>query len=219
MPNEYKPADQRTMYFIGVTTGKSSIMRVFPNWAAQLGLDAVIQGIDLPLHDEPERYREVVWFIKDDPLSLGALVTTHKIDLLQGQPRPVRRSRPLRPDPGRGRAASRSRAAGCRAMPRTRSPAASPRAILADGTGGGPAAQRCSSAPAARARPDLYLHDKARQGADGPPDRGLQPQPPRARRDAADPRSRASTSRSSTCPRRPEDNDALTAACPRARWW
>ena len=30
----YRPATQPTLYFIGVTTGKSSIMRVFPAWAA-----------------------------------------------------------------------------------------------------------------------------------------------------------------------------------------
>jgi shikimate 5-dehydrogenase len=55
---------------------------VFPRWAEFLGLnDAVIKGIDLKLHDEPARYREVVDFIKQDPLSRGALVTTHKLDL------------------------------------------------------------------------------------------------------------------------------------------
>ncbi len=71
------------MYFIGVTTTRSMIMRVFPEWARFLELgDCQIKGIDLKLHDEPERYREVVRFIKTDPLSLGALVTTHKIDLL-----------------------------------------------------------------------------------------------------------------------------------------
>lgn len=73
-----------TMYFIGVTTGKSMIMRVFPKWARHLGLgECRIRGIDLPQHAEPDRYREVVSFIKGDPLSLGALVTTHKIDLLR----------------------------------------------------------------------------------------------------------------------------------------
>lgn len=70
-----------TMYFIGVTTGKSSIMTLFPHWAKILGIDAVIKGIDLPLHADPDDYRAVVDFIKHDPLSLGALVTTHKIDL------------------------------------------------------------------------------------------------------------------------------------------
>ncbi len=76
------PATQPTMYFIGVTTGSSSIMRVFPEWADALGLkDTVIQGIDIAIHEKPEVYRNVVRFIKEDPLSVGALVTTHKIDL------------------------------------------------------------------------------------------------------------------------------------------
>jgi shikimate dehydrogenase len=72
-----------TFYFIGVTTGKSSIMKVFPLWASELGRpEVVMQGVDLRLHDEPEAYRRAVAQIKYDPLSLGALVTTHKIDLL-----------------------------------------------------------------------------------------------------------------------------------------
>jgi shikimate 5-dehydrogenase len=75
-------ATQPTMYFIGVTTGKSSIMKVFPEWAQALGLkNTVMKGIDIEIHAEPEVYREVVEFIKHDPLSYGALVTTHKIDL------------------------------------------------------------------------------------------------------------------------------------------
>jgi shikimate 5-dehydrogenase len=77
------PADRPTMYFVGVTTGQSMIMRVFPKWARHLGLgDCVLKGIDLALHDEASRYREVVTFLKEDRLSLGALVTTHKLDLL-----------------------------------------------------------------------------------------------------------------------------------------
>jgi shikimate dehydrogenase len=72
-----------TFYFIGVTTGKSSIMKVFPLWMKVLGReDVVIEGVDCIIHDEPEAYREAVAQIKYDPLSLGALVTTHKIDLL-----------------------------------------------------------------------------------------------------------------------------------------
>ncbi|MBN9021947.1 MAG: shikimate dehydrogenase [Rhizobiales bacterium] len=55
------PATRPTLYFIGVTTGQSSILKVFPRWSEALGL-------------------RVVSFIKDDPLSRGALVTTHKID-------------------------------------------------------------------------------------------------------------------------------------------
>ena len=78
---ELSKATRPTMYFVGVTTGKSSIMRVFPEWVKALHIDAVIKGIDLPIHADPAAYREVVAFMKDDPLSLGALVTTHKIDL------------------------------------------------------------------------------------------------------------------------------------------
>ena len=77
----YVPATRPTLYFIGVSTGQSSIMRVFPAWASLLGLDAVIAGIDFPLHADPSAYRDAVRFIKADPLSKGALVTTHKIDL------------------------------------------------------------------------------------------------------------------------------------------
>lgn len=77
-----QPATQPTMYFIGVTTGKSSIMKVFPEWMEALGhKDTIIRGIDISIHADPSVYREVVSFIKNDPLSLGALVTTHKIDL------------------------------------------------------------------------------------------------------------------------------------------
>lgn len=79
---KYQPATQPTLYFIGVTTAKSSIMKVFPAWADYLGLKgATIKGIDFKLHDDPAAYREAVEFIRDDPLSMGALVTTHKIDL------------------------------------------------------------------------------------------------------------------------------------------
>jgi shikimate dehydrogenase len=72
-----------TFYFIGVTTGKSSIMKVFPLWMKVLGReDVVMEGVDCKIHDEPEVYRKAVAQIKYDPQSLGALVTTHKIDLL-----------------------------------------------------------------------------------------------------------------------------------------
>lgn len=69
------------MYFIGVTTSHSSIMRLFPIWAKALGIEACIKGIDIAIHAPTEDYRKAVEFIKNDPLSTGALVTTHKIDL------------------------------------------------------------------------------------------------------------------------------------------
>jgi shikimate 5-dehydrogenase len=72
----------RRFSFIGVTTGKSAIMRVFPAWAEYLGLgDVEICGHDFAMHAPPQSYREVVRAIASDPLELGGLVTTHKIDL------------------------------------------------------------------------------------------------------------------------------------------
>ena len=71
-----------TFYFVGVTTGQSSIMKVFPQWMEVLGRpDVVIEGVDHPLHDRPEAYRATVNQIKHDPLAVGALVTSHKMDL------------------------------------------------------------------------------------------------------------------------------------------
>lgn len=77
-----EPARRPTFYFIGVTTTQSSIMRIFPAWAKELDLgDAEIKGIDLALDAAPQAYRDVVGFLKADPLSRGALVTTHKLNL------------------------------------------------------------------------------------------------------------------------------------------
>ncbi|MFW6381380.1 MAG: shikimate dehydrogenase family protein [Bacillota bacterium] len=75
-------AEKPTMYFIGVTTTQSSINDLFPEWAEVMNLDARLVGIDMEIHADPEEYREVVEFIKNDELSYGALVTTHKIDPL-----------------------------------------------------------------------------------------------------------------------------------------
>jgi shikimate dehydrogenase len=73
-----------TFYFIGVTTTKSSIMNVFPLWMEILGTpEIVMEGMDLKIHDTREAYRGATAQIKYDPLSLGALVTTHKMDLYE----------------------------------------------------------------------------------------------------------------------------------------
>jgi shikimate 5-dehydrogenase len=78
------PAEQPTMYFVGVSTGGSSIRRVFPRWAEELGIDdATLVGVDLPLDAPRDDYRRFGSFLAEDPLSLGALVTTHKIDLFE----------------------------------------------------------------------------------------------------------------------------------------
>lgn len=73
----------RLFTFIGVTTGTSSIMRIFPRWrdALDLGADVRIVGWDLPIGAPARQYREVVAALKEDEANLGGLVTTHKIDL------------------------------------------------------------------------------------------------------------------------------------------
>ena len=53
--------DVPTFYFVGVTTGGSSIMKVFPLWMEVLGHpNVVIEGIDHKIHDDPEAYRATV---------------------------------------------------------------------------------------------------------------------------------------------------------------
>jgi shikimate dehydrogenase len=59
-------------------------MKVFPRWVEVLGHpDVVIEGIDHVLRDSPEAYCQTVAQIKYDPLSLGALVTSHKVSLAE----------------------------------------------------------------------------------------------------------------------------------------
>lgn len=67
--------------FVGVSTGSSSIQRVFPRWAEALGLEATLRGVDLPLDARPGDYRDALTAMRDDPDCLGALVTSHKIAL------------------------------------------------------------------------------------------------------------------------------------------
>ncbi|MFN8486940.1 MAG: shikimate dehydrogenase [Caldilineaceae bacterium] len=70
-------------YFIGVTTAQSSMVKIFPQWMEALGRPEVgLVGVDCKIHDDPERYRQIVTELKNDPQALGALITTHKLDLL-----------------------------------------------------------------------------------------------------------------------------------------
>jgi shikimate 5-dehydrogenase len=68
--------------FVGVTTGGSSIRRIFPEWADELGLPTrELRGFDVELDASPETYRALVRDLRDDPGAWGALVTTHKMAL------------------------------------------------------------------------------------------------------------------------------------------
>jgi shikimate 5-dehydrogenase len=75
----------RRFLFIGVTTGSSSIMRIFPRWrdALELPGDVEIEGVDLPVGAPPEAFRATIAALKADEGVLGALVTTHKLDVFR----------------------------------------------------------------------------------------------------------------------------------------
>lgn len=75
----------RRFVFIGVTTRSSSIMRIFPRWRDALGLgaDVEIEGWDIPIGAPPEEHRDAIRRMREEPGVLGALVTTHKIDVVR----------------------------------------------------------------------------------------------------------------------------------------
>lgn len=78
----FKKESLKSFYFIGVTTTKSLIIKLFPLWMKELGFkDIKILPYDLKIHDKPEKYRKIVSQIKHDYNCYGALVTTHKMDL------------------------------------------------------------------------------------------------------------------------------------------
>ena len=72
------------MGFVGVSTKRSSINRVYPLWADILGLPArELVHHDVELDAEDSVYRNLVRRISADPDEAGALVTTHKIRLYE----------------------------------------------------------------------------------------------------------------------------------------
>jgi shikimate dehydrogenase len=75
----------RRFTFIGVTTGSSSIMRIFPRWRDVLGLgeDVELVGRDIAVGAPPDEYRKALEELVADPAWLGGLVTTHKIGVYQ----------------------------------------------------------------------------------------------------------------------------------------
>ncbi|KHK96375.1 hypothetical protein LK09_15455 [Microbacterium mangrovi] len=71
-----------TFSFFGVTTGSSAIRRIFPRWMSELGIDSELVGLDFPVGAPPADYRAAVARIKADPLAVGGLITTHKLNVL-----------------------------------------------------------------------------------------------------------------------------------------
>ena len=70
----------KQFWFIGVTTGQSMIMRLFPIWAEVLGIQGTrMHGVDLPPGVNGQEIRETVQELRENSDDLGALVTTHKL--------------------------------------------------------------------------------------------------------------------------------------------
>jgi len=70
----------KQFWFIGVTSGQSMIMRLFPIWEEVLGIQGTrMHGVDLPPGVEGQKIRETVNELRANSDVLGALVTTHKL--------------------------------------------------------------------------------------------------------------------------------------------
>lgn len=67
------------LLFVGIDTGGSSIHRVFPAWMSELGVDAVVEGVDLPAGASATAYRALVNRIGEQDDVLGAVITSHKL--------------------------------------------------------------------------------------------------------------------------------------------
>ena len=78
-----EPAKVPTVYTVGSPRRGASILKVFPKWAEALGLQADIKAINLLPHAPPDEYRKTAQFLKGDPLSLGAFVTTHEWEMFK----------------------------------------------------------------------------------------------------------------------------------------
>lgn len=75
------PPHGTRLFFIGVATSGSSIMHLFPRWAQILGIEATIEGRDIPLGADAGAYRATVEEMARDSTVAGALVTSHKVDV------------------------------------------------------------------------------------------------------------------------------------------
>lgn len=77
------PAPQpstKDFVFIGVSTGASTINKLFPVWAPILGLDgARLVGLDFPVDVDRASVRAEIQRLHADTRFQGALVTTHKL--------------------------------------------------------------------------------------------------------------------------------------------
>jgi shikimate dehydrogenase len=67
--------------FLGVDTSGSAALDAFPCWSSILGLDAAVEGVDLPLNSGGDAYRLFVDNMRRTASVRGAVVTAHKANL------------------------------------------------------------------------------------------------------------------------------------------
>ena len=74
-----------TIWFVGVSTGQSLVHRAMPRWGPLLGLgsDVSVVGHDVPVGASAGTFRALLGSLSQDPLALGAVVTTHKVALFR----------------------------------------------------------------------------------------------------------------------------------------
>jgi shikimate 5-dehydrogenase len=69
-----------TVLFLGVTTAASGTARLFSQWTKAIGIEARLEGVDLPLGASPHEYRKFVGRLENAGIA-GAVITSHKLDL------------------------------------------------------------------------------------------------------------------------------------------
>lgn len=79
----WDPRPEGRLLFLGVSTSGSSVFGLFPRWVAMLGIQAEVEGRDLPLGAAPEAYVRFVSEVRADPGVAGALITSHKVDVFR----------------------------------------------------------------------------------------------------------------------------------------
>lgn len=82
---QLQPEREVQFVFIGVSTGASSIQRIFPAWMKALDMPNVkLKGIDLPLGAKGTIVAELMESLRTDNRVVGGLVTSHKLSVFRG---------------------------------------------------------------------------------------------------------------------------------------
>jgi len=70
------------VWFLGVSTAQSAIHRLLPAWRDELQVNATVVGQDLPVGASAGAYMSFLDDLERDDRAIGAIVTVHKVGLL-----------------------------------------------------------------------------------------------------------------------------------------